>query len=95
MNKSEFILLVMVEKSKLVLGCLELITAIANVVPENPILKFLHLPCSTPALSKFEHTMAGVTRSPIDIAVWLMVHKILMRKKLKSNSMRFVCKKEG
>ena len=85
----------MVGKSKSVLGCLKLITAIAYGVPENPILKFLHLPCSRPALSKFEHKMAGVTRSPIDIAVWLMVHKILMRKKLKSNSMRAVCKKEG
>ena len=85
----------MVEKSKSVLGCLRLITAIAYVVPENQILKFWYSPCSRPALSKFEHTMAGVTRSPIDIAVWLMVHKILMRKKLKSNSMRAVCKKEG
>jgi len=44
---------------------------------------------------KFEHTMAGVTRSPIDIAGWLMVHKILMRNRLKSNSMRIVCKKVG
>ena len=44
LNKSEFILLVMVEKSKSILGCLKLITVTAYGVPENPILKFLHLP---------------------------------------------------